>query len=285
MQVEQERNFNSWSRIRSFAKTRRSGKTLRSEIRTVDSLSEIEVRRMYQLFVEYYDGHNFATFQKDLLEKDHVILLRDSKDGTTQGFSTLMRVTLSVSGKTIRGVYSGDTALNTQYWGSTALGKAFLQYLWKEQTRNFGTPIYWFLISKGYKTYLMMANNFHSHWPRVEAETPVEIKKIMDAFYLTKFGSDYYSPSGLIHPTGLRCRLKQKVAGISHEMLKQNTRINFFQNKNPDWNDGVELCCLAKMTLAMPFQFALKKISLFSKSKSKSKSKYKSSRSTKDALK
>ena len=73
--------------------------------------------------------------------------------------------------------------LNKQFWGSPALGIQFLIYLWKLKIKSITRPVYWFLISKGYKTYLLMANNFSEHYPRFEKSTPTFEKKT-DARFL-----------------------------------------------------------------------------------------------------
>src|SRR5690606_10022407 len=133
------------------------------------------------------------------------------------------------------------------------------KYLWFEKIKAPLKPLYWFLISKGYKTYLLMANNFSRHYPRLEEPTPAYYKKIMDEFYSMKFKTLYKSDQGLIIPEGPSCHLKENVADITETQLKV-PRIAFFQRSNPNWKDGTELACVAEMTLLMPIKYALKKM-------------------------
>lgn len=233
--------------------------SLKAQIRAIDSLTELEVSRMYQLFSEYYEGHSRQQFQNDLIEKDDVILLRDSKDQSIQGFSTLLKVEISTSSKanTI-GIFSGDTVAAKEYWGSPALGVAFLKYLWMEKAKRPLGSVYWFLMSKGYKTYLLMANNFHVHYPRLEEPTPTHYQKMIDQFYGNRFGTLYQSKEGLIEMQGPTCRLKEAVADLSPDLLLI-PRVHFFNQRNPDWKNGTELCCIAEMTLLMPLKYGLKK--------------------------
>jgi hypothetical protein len=213
---------------------------------------------MYELFSDYYDNHNLQTFEHDLYEKNHVILLHDKTDHSLQGFSTLLRVPLRRSGTSVIGVYSGDTVINKEYWGSPALGIEFLKYLWKLKIRRPGTPVYWFLISKGYKTYLLMAKNFATHFPRYDKDTPPEYKLFMNEFYQKKFGAQYNPHDDIIQFTTKACALKENIADITPDLL-QDERIAFFQKKNPGWVHGDELACIARMTFWMPFKYALKK--------------------------
>ena len=233
-------------------------KELKAVTLRVKKIKRSDIERMYELFSQYYENHSLQSFEHDLFEKNHVILLRDKIDGSLQGFSTLLRVPLKKAGKKVLGVYSGDTVISKDYWGSPALGIAFLKYLWKLKMKRPGTAVYWFLISKGYKTYLLMANNFSTHYPRYDRATPPEYKKLMDDFYLEKFKDHYDLDTGLISYPGKACALKDQVANITADLLKE-PRIAFFQQQNPKWSSGDELTCIAKMTVWMPFKYALKK--------------------------
>jgi hypothetical protein len=158
----------------------------------------------------------------------------------------------------IYGVFSGDTVIEKQYWGRHALQKAFLRHMFREKLKRPFKPLYWLLITKGYKTYLMMANNFAEHFPRYELSPPADRKAIAEAFYLKLFPEHYDPATGLIRLPAEACCLKSGVAEISNEMIASNPRIAFFERANPEWRNGVELACLARMTLALPFRYAAK---------------------------
>lgn len=233
-------------------------KALLAKTVKVKNIKPHEIDRMYALFSEYYSNHSLESFERDLFEKNHVIILRDKRDESLQGFSTLLRVPLMKEGQSVIGVYSGDTVINKEYWGSPALGIEFLKYLWKLKIKKLGTPVYWFLISKGYKTYLLMANNFSTYYPRFDQATPPAYKSLMNEFYIKKFGADYHEETGIITHKGISCALKEHIADITPELLKE-PQIGFFQKMNPEWTRGDELTCVAKMTLWMPMKYMLKK--------------------------
>lgn len=229
-----------------------------AEVKVISDVTTLEIERMYAIFAKYYVNHNREQFAIDLQEKNHVILLRDAKHKTIQGFSTLLQVDLTSQGTNALGIYSGDTVLEKEYWGNKALGVAFLKYLWMEKVKNPLRPVYWFLISKGYKTYLLMANNFVTHFPRIEMETPARYKNIMDRFYAHRFGAFYKPNQGVIEFDSESCCLKEKVAEISAELFK-NKKIKYFAKMNRNWDRGHELACIAEMTLLMPLQYFFKK--------------------------
>ncbi|MGH9755569.1 MAG: hypothetical protein ACREA2_22540 [Blastocatellia bacterium] len=233
-------------------------KRLTASVVSIADLRTEDKSRMLTLMRKYYDAVTEESFQTDLARKNAVILLRGR--GAIQGFSTLVSLRATVNHKTVYGVFSGDTVIEKQYWGQTALPKAFLRYMFKEKLKRPFSPLYWLLISKGYKTYLMMANNFAEHFPRYEMDTPADRKAIAEAFYLKLF-PEYYNPAtGLIRFPREACRLKIGVSEISDEMRASNPRIAFFEQANPEWRKGVELASLARMTLAMPFRYAAKAV-------------------------
>ena len=160
---------------------------LRARVVPVASLGPDERARMWALFAAAYDDVDEATFRADLDAKQRVIVLTDA-DGV-QGFSTLREVEVTVDGQRQVGMFSGDTVVAPAYWGTKVLGRAFLAHLaWRRMLRPL-TQYWWVLITKGYKTYLLMANNFPVHWPRMEAPTPPEAERLRDAFGEALFGA------------------------------------------------------------------------------------------------
>lgn len=254
-----ETELNASLRANTEAKAERpSNKAVYAEITSITDLKPYENERLYHIFSKYYDGHSKEQFLQNLFEKDHIILLRDKQHKSVQGFSTLLKVELPTPSGSAWGIFSGDTILEKAYWGNPALGKAFLKYLWREKIKHPFSPLYWFLISKGYKTYLLMANNFATHYPRHEQPTPERILNLMKDFYGNKYKTEF-NPSKLwITPSKHGCRLKESIANIT-DSDRKNARIAFFEDSNPSWKEGCELACIAEMNLLMPIKYSLKK--------------------------
>jgi hypothetical protein len=240
--------------------TSRASSKIKARIVSVTDLSFADEARMFQLMQTYYDDVSREQFLTDLSEKSQVILLFDKADSQIQGFSTLLCLRVSCGDRKLRGIFSGDTVVDKKYWGQRVLGKAFLRFLFTEKLKRPFEPLYWLLISKGYKTYLMMANNFSEYYPRCDKPTPSNQQAIMEAFYSTLYPNDYDAGAGLIRPSRDAYKLKTGVAGISKALMDSNPKIAFFQAANPGWQKGSELACLARMTLWMPFTYALKSL-------------------------
>lgn len=231
---------------------------MKTSIVEISQINHTQKERMFLLMQEYYLDVDRENFDADLADKQKVILMCDQA-GQIQGFSTILEETfLTPKGKCIA-LFSGDTVLNKQFWGNGALASAFGRYLMQVKTRNIRVPVYWFLISKGYKTYLIMANNFPIHYPRPDQDIPLHYQMLMDQFYHSRFGKNYSPKDRLIRfENPKRSPLKGEVAEIGLVELR-NPRIRFFQTANPDWKDGVELACVAKVSLWIPLRYSIKR--------------------------
>lgn len=231
---------------------------LDATVQPVGSLTARDRAAMLELFGRYYDDVDPARFQHDLDRKDDVIVLRDA-EAVIRGFSTLKQLVVHDDGVDHRGIYSGDTVIEHTAWGQGVLGRAFLRYLLKARVRHPLRPLWWFLISKGYKTYLLMANNFPEHWPRYERPTPPAASRVQRAFASRLFGDDFDAERGVVRFANPCGRLRDGVAEIDAGLLATQARVRFFQDHNPEWARGDELVCLARMTWTLPAAYAWKR--------------------------
>lgn len=212
--------------------------------RPIHAVCVATIRQMYAIYEKYYERTSLEIFLRDLSKKSGVILIQRKGDGAVVGFSTLQFFDFEVDGKRVRGVFSGDTVVEKDYWGSNALANTFYRRLLVERFKHPLVPFYWFLISKGYKTYLLMTNNFYNYYPNINGDNERH-KRIAETFcsrtfpdafdrerMLLDFGSDYVA-------------LKESVADITAEDRARDPNIAFFEQRNPSWDRGTELPCLA----------------------------------------
>lgn len=213
-------------------------------------VEEISPRRrgeMFMLMAEHYDGMRRAEFEADLDEKDWVIELVDPATGALCGFSTQMVFATEAAGRPVRALFSGDTIVAWDcrarhplagLWGGLALSLI---------ERFTGEELYWFLISKGYKTYRFLPLFFREFYPRVDAATPASIAAVLDAFGRHKFPRSYDPGSGVVRASDGGCRLRPGVADLTAER-RRDPHVRFFCARNPRHADGDELCCVAPLT-------------------------------------
>ena len=210
---------------------------------------------MWEVFSQYYDDIERSRFESDLANKSHVILLYDTGDRSLQGFSTLQLIPGTLEGRDYLAIYSGDTVLNEGYWGQTALQRDFTAYVLWQMVTHPTIPVYWFLISKGYKTYLLLSRNYVEHWPRWEQPTPPFQRGVIHKLCVDKFGDDWKPDLGVLQFETPQGKLKDSVAAIDEELLRQYKDILFFDTANPGHRQGDELCCLGRVNPAFILHF------------------------------
>ncbi len=226
----------------------RSGK-LEARTVTIDKLSASTRHEMWHLFQRYYADIKHDQFELDLAAKTAVILLLDSRDKSVQGFSTLEVYKRDINGKSVHAVYSGDTIISEGYWGQSALQIAFAKFLGKEFIKNKCQPIHWFLISKGYKTYLLFSRNLLEYYPRFDKPTPIWEKALINSLASDKFGSDWKPEKGVLQFQNAAGRLLEGVAPIDQTLIIRHEDIRFFAEQNPGHVDGDELCCIGTISI------------------------------------
>lgn len=233
------------------SRARRGGGALASTIVPVAAVDDATREAMWQLFSSYYCDSSRDSFVADLEEKHHVILLRRRSDGKLGGFSTLQRLERTVDGRDVIVIYSGDTLVAKEFWGQTALHNAFFRYIVTTKLRHPLRPVYWFLITKGYKTYLLLSRNFPVYWPRHEQPTPAWEAALLDALGREKFGDRWLPERGVLRHEDGSGRLRPGVAPVGEEVVAAGPDIQFFTERNPGHAEGDELCCLGLVDPSM----------------------------------
>jgi hypothetical protein len=213
-------------------------------------LSRSDRDQMYRLLDAYFENTSPLQFERDLAEKDTVILLRSSEEDRIVGFSTLMKVPATVEGRRVVGFFSGDTIIAREHWGSPLLGRLWLRTVFAEADRIRGRSpdilFYWFLISSGYKTWRYLPIFFRNYAPHPERAAALFDRQVLETLAAMKFGSEYDAAAGVVrfrHATPLR----PGVAEVTPGRLR-DPQVNFFIRMNPAHALGDELVCLAALS-------------------------------------
>ncbi len=202
----------------------------------------------FELFREAYENTSRERFEHDLDAKQQIILLYDRSSGALKGFSTVhVREIESPAGRATV-VFSGDTVIDRQYWGQKQLQLAFARLLARLKLRAPLRPLYWFLVSKGYRTYLLLANAFPRAIPRVGRVDDPSLRAILDELAAERFGDQYDRTRGLVRYATPHERVREGIAPVTSSALA-NPHVRFFVERNRDHADGVELACLADVRL------------------------------------
>jgi len=227
---------------------------------TLNKLTVTDISSMHVLIEQYYHNVEFDIFFKDLVKKDGVFLLRENKSGEIVGFSTFLKIPFECNGHKVNGVFSGDTIVDQRYWGNRALMACFIKKLLKLKLEDMHTPLYWLLISKGYKTYLMLSNNFPKHYPHYQKSSSSMMSSVIDQYCKSLYPEAFDRNTKLLNFGDGYQKLKDNVAPINDELKVKNPKIRFFEEKNPTWRQGTELPCVGKVTSSMFITFYKKVI-------------------------
>ncbi len=225
---------------------------LHAQVRDRAALSDDDVARMFALYATYYDGTNCALFAADLAGKSHVIELM--ADGVLVGFSTLAVLPFEHRGTANLALFSGDTIIDQAHWGEQALVAAFCRYAGRLRAQR-DVPLYWLLISKGYRTYRYLSLFARSYYPQHAASTPASMQERLHALAQRKFGAAYDATTGVVRFPQSRGHLKPAWADV-RDHLRTHDVVRFFLDRNPGYASGDELVCLTELAAANLRSFA-----------------------------
>ncbi len=212
----------------------------------VSELSIMQIEMMFSLYSTYYGGTSFAAFCADLKKKDHVLLLA-CNDQKIRGFSTIQITTIHYQGKPINVLFSGDTIVEYCYWGKNDLAQEWVKFAAQVKNQAPDTPLYWFLIVKGHRTYRYLSLFSNTYYPAHGVETPRDKKQLIDDLSTFMFGKYYDAEKGILHFPDSRGHLQDEWAEIPLKDLKK-VEVQFFLERNPNYKQGDELVCLCELT-------------------------------------
>lgn len=216
---------------------------LAARVRRRSELDSADVRRMYALYDGYYADTSPEQFASDLAAKDYVIEL--TSGGELRGFSTVAVLQLH-AGAAVRAIYSGDTIIDHRYWGEQALAIAFCRLAGATKAAEPALPLYWFLITKGHRTYRYLGAFSHEYYPHPTRPTPALAARIIDVLAHSKFGAAWKPDLGVVRFERSLGRLRAQWSE-PRPSLAGRAEVRFFLQRNPGHALGDELCCLTEL--------------------------------------
>ena len=213
-------------------------------IRRVE-LSDADIQSMFHVFSENFNGVTEEIFERDLENKNWVILLRDAKTNELEGFSTLALYETIYNLKPLSVVYSGDTIIRPEYWGTPQLPSTWIKTV-LEKSANMVQPLYWLLISSGYKTYRFLTVFYKEFYPRYDVPTPPEMQSLMEQLATQRFGSDYRCEEGVVRFSNGATPLREGISEVTNERL-HDPHVTFYTARNPGYIHGDELVCITRV--------------------------------------
>jgi len=208
-----------------------------------EALTASERAEMFDLLAAHFDGVTAGQFARDLDEKHWVLRIR--RAGRLVGFSTLQVLETAYLGRPVHVVYSGDTIVAPEAWGSPILARAWIALVREIQTSAPGAPWYWLLLSSGFRTYRFLPVFWQQFWPRHDAPTPPAEQGLLGALARQRFGDQFDEAAGIVRfeqPQRLRTML-----ALVPDQRVADPHVAFFLSRNPGHAEGDELVCLTDL--------------------------------------
>ncbi len=206
-------------------------------------ISEGQRDEMFALLARYFDGVSRPQFDTDLEEKNWVIQIR--QNNRLVGFSTLHAYESVFDGDPVSVVYSGDTIVAPEAWGTPALARAWIATVNQLRLEFPRGPLYWLLLTSGFRTYRFLPVFWREFFPRFGVDIPSRQKRLLDQLAGSRFGGQYDSATGIV-----RFARPQRLNGALGKVPPTrvtNPHVAFFLSRNPGHGEGDELACLTEL--------------------------------------
>jgi hypothetical protein len=220
---------------------------LNARLVEVAAVTAAQREEMFVLMDEHYANVHRSLFDADLAEKRWVILIHDPASGRLCGFSTQMVLDEQVGGRPVQALFSGDTIVHRDCWGDQALAHIWGRLALALIDARPGVELYWFLLSKGYKTYRFLPVFFHVFFPRHHTPMPPRMRAVLDTLARSRYPATYDAAAGVVRATPLQYHLREGLADVTGGRLR-DPHVQFFHASNPGHARGDELCCLAPLS-------------------------------------
>jgi hypothetical protein len=167
-------------------------------------------------------------------------------DGGMRGFSTVAVLDFEFTGAANRAIFSGDTIIDHRFWGEQELVRSFCRFAGELKASAPDLPLFWLLISKGYRTYRYLDAFAVDYQPHPEKAAPDESRARLDALARLKFGENFDASAGLLRFAESRGQLKAQWAEVRDPLQENHPAVRFFLERNPRYHAGEELVCLTE---------------------------------------
>ena len=107
-------------------------------------------------------------------------------------------------------------------------------------------PLYWLLISSGYKTYRFLTVFYKTFYPCHNQPILPETQAIMQQLASERFGADYLPDEGIVRFKQGATPLREGVAAVTDERLR-DPHVAFYIHANPGHVNGDELVCITRI--------------------------------------
>jgi hypothetical protein len=210
-----------------------------------DDVQETERTAMFTLLSAHFHGVERRTFDRDLDEKNWVLLFEDGE--RLRGFTTLLVYETVHDGDRISVVYSGDTIMARDGWKTATLPRSWITAVRAlRETYLRGNRLYWLLLTSGFRTYRLLPVFWRQFYPRYDAPTPAYLQTLLSRLAAERLGPCYRTEKGIVQFATPQV-LRDELSDVGRGRLRE-PHVAFFLERNPGWCHGDELVCLTEIS-------------------------------------
>lgn len=209
-----------------------------------DEILNIPIDEFYALYDTYYEGLTFESFKHTFYNKDYLITLYDNHQKVC-GFTTVEVIHFAFNHKPRCALFSGDTIVNHKFWGQQILSYEWCKLAGKIKLQLGQVPLYWFLISKGHRTYRFLNNFSKDYYPSAKVFNK-KYHDIVNYLALKKYPKHYNPEKGIIEFEGHSDYLRPAWQ-LESSLVVKNKYAKYFETLNPGYMHGDELVCLTEL--------------------------------------
>jgi hypothetical protein len=206
-------------------------------------LSSMQRDEMFALLQRHFDGVTREQFDHDLTAKDWVIEIRP--DDMLLGFTTLRVNASEFEGEPITAIYSGDTIVAPEAWGTPALARSWIAGVNRVRASFPGRRCFWLLLTSGFRTYRFLPVFWREFFPCHCASTPARAQRLLNQLAREGYGERFDAQTGIVRFPQPQ-RLRGRLAGVP-EGRDRNSHVAFFLSRNSGHHEGDELVCLTEI--------------------------------------
>jgi hypothetical protein len=207
------------------------------------SLGRADRAELFTLLDAYFEGVTEEQFARDLDEKNWVLRIR--REGRLVGFTTLQLYDTVHVGERLNVIYSGDTIVAPEAWGSPALARGWIALVRALQATRSAERWVWLLLSSGFRTYRFLPVFWRDFSPRHD-HCSGDNDALRARVARERFGPAFDDALGVVRfaqPQRLRDTLAEVPGGREND-----PHVRFFLARNPGHVAGDELVCLTTLS-------------------------------------
>jgi len=218
----------------------------RIEVLVTASIPERIWDEIWELTRTYYETER-AFAEGKLRESERIALFRSGTDQSLVGMASLDTHAIEFRERPLVAIFTSHVLLREDHRGQNLVQRLGFRTFLEMRLRHPFRRIYWFFDTFSYKSYLLLARNLRSFWPRCESITPDWEQALIESLAGQIYGDAWQASRGVVIRSG-RKRLRCGTAPID-PALATNPDFQFFVQRNPGHAAGDMLVCLCPLTV------------------------------------